>query len=817
MVPFKNYFLGLEEPPSPRAVSVQKCMRVSGKHNDLENVGPSHRHHTFFEMLGNFSFGDYFKEEAIRFGWDLVTEVWGLPKQTLWATVFEEDDEAADLWKRIAGLPSERVLRCGAKDNFWAMGDTGPCGPCSEIFVDLRPEEGQVDWHEGTESGRYVELWNLVFMQFERQEDGRLVPLPDPSILAAAAELAGVEYGRRPANDIDLRVIADHLRAVSFLLADGVIPSNEGRGYVLRRLLRRAVRHGMGLGFEEPFLNRLMPVVTELMTDVYEELGAAEEASITTVEAEERKFLDTVAIGSKQVQEAVEAALRSGSSELAGETIFRFYDTHGLPLELVREIAEEEGLTLDERGFEKELERQRRRSRAAVGDSQRRLAAARAALAETASSAVTEFVGYSRLRLPDARVIALAGLREASAVARDELAEGAFYAEAGGQVGDRGRLSWEGGEGEVIDTRKEDSVYFHFLRVTRGSLGSGAVVEAVVDSVWRSPTERNHTATHLLHAALRHVLGPGVRQAGSLVAPDRLRFDFTYGEPLNKAQIREIEDLVNRWILSARETVVTENRSFQEAVDSGAMALFGEKYGDRVRTVEVSPLEVVEEPLRSLELCGGCHVRNSGEIGLFVITSERGVASGVRRIEARTGEGAQELVRERFDRLEQVGAALDVGEDQIVSEMTELRESRRRLERELSRLRMRLVAGRQEEEGEVEVAGIKVVAREVPQAPANEIRDMVDVLKRRLGSGVVVLGARDSSKVNLVAAVTGDLTGRIDAGRLANKVAALVGGKGGGRRDFAQAGGRLPDRLPQALESVPELVRGELDERPSKS
>jgi alanyl-tRNA synthetase len=855
MVPFKNYFLGSEEPPSPRAVSVQKCMRVSGKHNDLENVGPSHRHHTFFEMLGNFSFGDYFKEEAIRFGWELVTEVWGLQKETLWATVFEEDDEAADLWKRIAGLPSERVLRCGAKDNFWAMGDTGPCGPCSEIFVDLRPGEGQIDWHEGTESGRYVELWNLVFMQFERQEDGRLVPLPDPSIdtgaglervaatiegfasnydsdlfrpiLAAAAELAGVEYGRRPASDIDLRVIADHLRAVCFLLADGVIPSNEGRGYVLRRLLRRAVRHGMGLGFEEPFLNRLIPVVTELMTDVYEELGAAEEASRTTVEAEERKFLDTVAIGSKQVQEAVEAALRSGSSELSGEAIFRFYDTHGLPLELVREIAEEEGLTLDEKGFEKELERQRRRSRAALGDSQKRLAAARTALAETTSAAVTEFVGYSRLRLPNARVIALAGLAEASAVARDELAEGEegvavldrtpFYAEAGGQVGDRGRLSWEGGEGEVMDIRKEDSVYFHFLRVNRGNLGAGAVVDAEVDSSWRSPTQRNHTATHLLHAALRYVLGPGVRQAGSLVAPDRLRFDFTYGEPLTKAQIREIEDLVNRWILSSRETVVTEDRGFEEAVDSGAMALFGEKYGDKVRTVEISPLEVEGESLRSLELCGGCHVRNSGEIGLFVVTSERGVASGVRRIEARTGEGAQELVRERFDRLEQVGAALDVGEDQIVSEMTELRESRRRLERELSRLRMRLVAGRQEGEGEVEVAGIKVVAREVPQAPANEIRDMVDVLKRRLGSGVVVLGARDASKVNLVAAVTGDLTGRIDAGRLANKVAALVGGKGGGRRDFAQAGGRLPERLPLALETVPELVRGELDERPGRS
>ena len=847
MVPFKNFFLGSEEPPSNRAVSVQKCMRVSGKHNDLENVGPSPRHHTFFEMLGNFSFGDYFKEEAIRFGWDLVTEVWEVPKRQLHVTVFEEDDDAAELWQRVAGVPANRVRRCGAKDNFWAMGETGPCGPCSEIFVDLHPDEPEMDWEEGTENGRYLEIWNLVFMQFARGENGELSPLPNPSIdtgaglervaatlqrlesnydsdlfrpiLDAAAVLANTEYGRRASSDVDLRVIADHLRAVSFLLADGVIPSNEGRGYVLRRLLRRAVRHGMSLGFEEPFLHRLLPVVTEVMGASYPELGHAQGASATTVELEEGRFLETVALGSKQVQDAIEEHRKSGAKVLPGEAVFRFYDTYGLPLETIREIAEEERFDLDVSGFEKRLEEQRRRSRAASADSRQQLTWAREALRDAASQGPTPFRGYTELSLPASRIVAIARFDAESAAVVDSLSEGQdgvvilaetpFYADAGGQLGDRGWLRGRSGEACVLDTRKEDSVHYHFVTCERGALEAGESVEAVVDRQWRQPTERHHTATHLLQAALRHVLGPGVRQAGSLVAPDRLRFDFTHGEPLSQTEVRRVEDLVNHWVLAARDTEILDGREFKEAVASGAMALFGEKYGDLVRTVEVPAIEVEGERIASLELCGGCHVRNSGEIGVFVITSERGVASGVRRMEARTGEAARALLRARSGVVEELSSRLEVAPDRLVDEVEALASRRRSLERELSDLRVKLVAESSESD-ETEIEGIKVLVREVPAAPANEIRNMADVLRARIGSGVVVIGLRDGDKVNLVTAVSNDLVDRLHAGKLAQRIATLVGGKGGGRADFAQAGGKRVDLLQGALESVPDLVREEL-------
>jgi alanyl-tRNA synthetase len=847
MVPFKNFFLGSEEPPAPRAVSVQKCMRVSGKHNDLENVGPSPRHHTFFEMLGNFSFGDYFKEDAIRFGWDLVTEVWEVPKERLHVTVFEEDDEAAELWQQVAGIQADRVRRCGAKDNFWAMGETGPCGPCSEIFVDLRPDEPEIDWERGSESGRYLEIWNLVFMQFERRDDGELSPLPNPSIdtgaglervaatlqglesnydsdlfrpiLDAAAILAGTAYGRESSRDIDLRVVADHLRAVSFLLADGVIPSNEGRGYVLRRLLRRAVRHGMSLGFEEPFLHRLLPVVTEVMGRSYSELAHAQSASATTVEMEEGKFLETVALGSKQVQDAIEEYRKSGARALPGEAVFRFYDTFGLPLETIREIAEEEGFALDIRGFERSLEEQRSRSRAASADSRQQLTWAREALRDAASGRATRFRGYSELSLVDTRITAMAKFEASTAssvstfMAGDEgvviLDQTPFYADAGGQLGDRGWLRSGQGEARVIDTRREDSVHYHFVVVERGSFEEGDSVAATVDREWREPTQRHHTATHLLQAALRHVLGPGVRQAGSLVAPDRLRFDFTHGHPLSKDEISRVEDLVNRWVLSARDVDIHEGRDFEEAVAAGAMALFGEKYGDQVRTVEVPAIEVEGEEITSLELCGGCHVRNSGEIGVFVITSERGVASGVRRIEARTGEAARQLLQVRTGVIETLSGRLEVAEDRLVDEVEALAERRRNLERELSDLRMKLVAGRTESD-ETEVAGIKVLAREVPAATASEIRNMADVLRAKIGSGVVVLAVREGGKVSFVTAVSNDLADRLHAGKLAQRIATLVGGRGGGRADFAQAGGKLVDQLPVALESVPAFVLEEL-------
>ncbi|MCZ6726812.1 MAG: alanine--tRNA ligase [Acidobacteria bacterium] len=844
MVQFKDFFLGLEPPPFLRAVTSQKCMRVSGKHNDLENVGPSPRHHTFFEMLGNFSFGDYFKAEAIEFAWELVTGVWGLPPEHLFATVYEQDDDAEDLWRRISGLPSERVLRCGKKDNFWSMGDTGPCGPCSEIFVDLHPGESHGDWHEGSENGRYLEIWNLVFMQFDRATDGTLSELPNPSIdtgaglervaavlqgvesnydtdlfqplLRSTAVLAGREYGAQADDDVSMRVIADHLRAVTFLLADGVIPSNEGRGYVLRRILRRAVRHGMNLGFEDPFLNRLVPVVGEVLGAHYPELAATGRSSVDTVAAEESKFLETVARASQQVQAAIDRARAAGESVLDGETVFRFYDTHGLPVELIREIAEEERFAIDEEGFTRELEGQRSRSRAASMGGKNRLE--QASLEDTAPS---RFIGYSTLEEPQAVVSGVSleltegehsgefvPLKASQSLVAGEAGVAAFeptpfYAEAGGQVGDRGVLTWKGGGRAVVtDTQKSRlDTHLHFLTVEKGELRVGQTVRAEVDPAHRRPTQRNHTATHLLQAALRHVLGEGVRQAGSLVAPDRLRFDFTHGGPLTTTQLDEIEDIVNRWVLAAKDVEITDDRDLDEAVKAGAMALFGEKYDDRVRTVEVAG------GVGSFELCGGCHVRNTGEIGSMQIVSERGVASGVRRIEALTGEGALAETRRRRALLARASEELDSSEERLVEEIRSLKAHSRELERELSRARIELVSSAGDDDEAVDVDGVAVWVREVAPAPPSELRTMADVLRGKLGSGVVVLGSRGDGKVSLVVAVTPDVTDRLQASDLVGELAPMVGGAGGGRLDFAQAGGRQPENLDATLAAAPEIVR----------
>src|SRR5688572_16856119 len=845
MVQFKDYFLGARQPEARRAVSVQKCLRVSGKHNDLENVGPSPRHHTFFEMLGNFSFGDYFKAEAIEFGWELVTRVWGLEPRALAVTVFHEDEEAADLWRRIAGLPPERIHRCGAEDNFWAMGETGPCGPCSEIYVDRSPEAPEVGWEAGTASGRYLEIWNLVFMQFDRAADGALQPLPNPSIdtgaglervaavlegvdsnydtdlfqplLRAAAELAGTRYGAGAESDVALRVIADHLRAVAFLLADGVIPGNEGRGYVLRRLLRRAVRHGMRIGFQEPFLHRLLPELREVMGAAYPELTATEPASRATLRAEEEKFLATVASGSRLVQEAIEEAKRTGAAALTGDVAFRLYDTHGLPLELIREIAEEERLAVDETGFERALSGQRVRSREATGEAQKRVGALQEALRAAGDLPATEFRGYDELERRGARVLALAGLDDAGGAAlRQELGAGErgvavvdstpFYAEAGGQVGDQGEMAWEDGRAEVTDTQKTTGgSVLHFLRVREGRLRQGAVLGLRVGEGARRSTQRNHTATHLLHAALRQVLGTGVRQAGSLVAPDHLRFDFTHGQGLTAEERTRVEDLVNDWIRRAAEVRI-EWRGYQEAVEAGAMALFGEKYGERVRIVAV--------PGFSLELCGGCHVRNTGEIALFLVTAERGIASGVRRVEALTGEAALAHVREREALLADIERQAGTPAARAAAEVGSLRDRVRELERELARLRLRAVTGGagggEGAAAFAEVAGVKVVAREVPPAPAEELRNMADALRDQLGSGVVVLGSRADGKVSLVATVSKDLAARVQAGELVRRIAPIVGGRGGGRADFAQAGGKEPEKLGQALAAVAEAVRESL-------
>jgi alanyl-tRNA synthetase len=848
MVQFKDNFLGVQKPESPRAASSQKVMRVSGKHNDLENVGPSPRHHTFFEMLGNFSFGDYFKEDAIRFGWDLVTRVWGLPASRLFATVYEEDDEAFDLWVKLSTLGPERIHRCGKKDNFWAMGETGPCGPCSEIFVDLHPELPEVGWDEGSDSGRYMEIWNLVFMQFDRSPEGVLTPLPKPSIdtgmgleritsvlegvhsnydtdlfqpiLAAAAELARTKYGADAEKDVSLRVIADHLRAVSFLLADGVIPGNEGRGYVLRRILRRAVRHGMRLGFEEPFLYKLVPVLGEVMGGAYLELAATRQASMATIKAEEEKFLSTVANGARQVQEEIERLRPQGITTLPGSMVFRLYDTYGLPLEVIREIAEEERFQIDEAGFSEALDAQREQSRKATAEVQNRLSALREVLRGHAELAETHFEGYDRTEMIDtpAEVVRLATWREGAPVRVSTLQKGqvgvvildqtVFYAESGGEVGDTGLMTWDGGRARVVDTQKDQSgVFFHFVEVEEGSLARHTKVQLRVEHDRRLSIQRNHTATHLLHAALRQVLGKSVRQAGSLVAPDRLRFDFTYHRGMFRQEWEQTEDLVNEWI---RRSVSTEFvwRSYQEAIAAGAMALFGEKYGERVRTVNV--------PGFSLELCGGCHVRNTGEIGLFLIDSERGVASGVRRIEAVTGTYALEEVRSQRATYGELVARLGIRSgdyEQQLQKADQLRQRQNELESEMRKLRMQLVSGAVSPSGgdeELMVDGIRVLAREVPPAPANELRDMADTLRSKLGSGVVVIGTRGDGNVSLVAAVSKDLTARVKAGELVKKLSAIVGGGGGGRPDFAQAGGKDPEKLPQALAAVESAVREQL-------
>ncbi len=844
MVQFKDYFTGAARPEFPRAVTVQKCLRVSGKHNDLENVGPSPRHHTFFEMLGNFSFGDYFKAEAIEFGWELVTRVWGLAPGHLFASVYEQDDEAAELWRRISGLAPERIVRCGEKDNFWAMGETGPCGPCSEIYVDRHPDLPAVGWEEGTDSGRYLEIWNLVFMQYERAAGGALTPLPKPSIdtgaglervaavvagvdsnydtdlfqpiLAGAASLAGTAYGRDAQHDTSLRVIADHLRATAFLLADGVIPTNDGRGYVLRRLLRRAVRHGMRVGFEEPFLCRLLPIVDEAMAGAYPELKATQSASTATIRAEEEKFFDTVATGSRMVQEGIEEAKRAGRSELSGEQVFRLYDTYGLPIQLLREIAEEERFAVDEAGFEAAIAGQRERSRAATGSALRSKQFVDLALARNPEAQTpTTFEGYEKLSAEGVKVVAAVGTTEQPRGAGDssgsaELIEGigegesgvlvlertVFYAESGGEVGDQGEIRWPGGRALVEDTTKDNAGRFlHWVKVVEGALRRPfPLLDLLVSESYRRATQRNHTATHLLHAALRSVLGEGVRQAGSLVAPEHLRFDFTYGKPLTDDERARVEGLVDAWVLKAVPTKITADRDPKEAIAAGAMALFGEKYGDRVRTVEV--------PGFSLELCGGCHVANTGEIGPFVLRSERGVASGVRRIEALTGEGALRFLRQRDSDLAAVETALGAAAGHAGNELAKLKREVKEREAELARLRVQLVSGAPSAAEEQVVAGIRILVREVPTAPPAELRNMADLLRSRLGSGVVVLGTRGDGKVALIATVSDDLRARVPAGKLLKALAGLIGGSGGGRDDFAQAGGKEPDRLPEALSGV---------------
>jgi alanyl-tRNA synthetase len=821
MVQFKELFLGHEHRPYQRATTAQRCVRAGGKHNDLENVGYTARHHTFFEMLGNFSFGDYFKREAIGYAWDYLTRVLGLPPERLWVTVFTEDDEAAAIWLDEIKVDPHRFSRCGAADNFWSMGETGPCGPCSEIFYDHGPTiPGGPPGSPDADGDRYVEIWNLVFMQFNRHADGTLTPLPRPSVdtgmglerLAAVAQGVHSNYdidlfvnliddaaavtGCADRNDKSLRVIADHIRSTAFLIADGVTPSNEGRGYVLRRIMRRAIRHGHRLGCSEPFFHRLVaPLVAEMGT-AYPELPAAQAQVERVIRLEEERFAETLSHG-MGILEGVIAGLTDGC--IPGETVFKLYDTYGFPTDLTADIARERDLTLDLEGFERAMAEQKGRARAAsqFGVSQE---------LDLDFQGQAEFCGYDRLH-EQATVVAL--YRDGqSCDALDDGQSGLvvldrtpFYGESGGQLGDRGTLTGEAGCFAVNDSQKKgEGIICHLGQVIAGQVRVGDCVAAEVDAGRRGATALNHSATHLLHAALRQVLGDHVQQKGSQVGPERLRFDFSHFEPVSREQLLTIERLVNQEIRK-NHLVETRIMSLEDAKSTGAMALFGEKYADQVRLLRMGDF--------STELCGGTHVKAVGDIGLCKIVAEGGIASGVRRIEALTGAAALDWVEADEDRVLRLAGMLKGGRDDLDDRVASLLERGRSLEKELDQLKARLAssAGKDLAAQAVEVGGIKVLAAHIEGVDPKALRETLDQLKDKLGSAVVVLATVTDAKVSLVAGVTPDLTGRLKAGDLIREVAARVGGKGGGRPDMAQAGGTDPNGLPAALGLVEGWVR----------
>ncbi len=838
---FKDVFLGRDQREYRRAASSQKCMRVSGKHNDLETVGRTPRHHTFFEMLGNFSFGDYFKSEAIAWAWELCTKVYGIDPRYLVVTVFEEDDEAYAIWRDQVGVPGDRIFRCGEKDNFWAMGDTGPCGPCSEIHYDMGERVGDTTSPFGSEGNRWVEIWNLVFMQYNRDASGRLTPLPSPSIdtgmgleriacvlqgvagnyetdlfrpiIEEASRLTGVEYGRQESTDISLRILADHSRAAMFLVDDGVVPGNEGRGYVLRKILRRAIRHGRMLGREEPFLFTLTALVAELMGGAYPELLKSREYAAQIVRNEEEKFSATLSVGLSLLEDLFRQAGTTADRVVPGSELFRLYDTYGFPFDLAREIAEEQGFSVDERGFQVELEKQRVRARASWKGSEAQVRDIYRRLAERGFR--TEFTGYTQITEVEGRILALVrGEEEAEQLLEGEEGEVVldrtpFYAEAGGQIGDRGVMESDLGRAEVLDTfAPVGGLRLHRVRLLHGELRVGDKVVSSVATDRRLNTVRNHTATHLLHAALREVLGEHVKQAGSLVAPERLRFDFTHYRALTDWEIRQIEDRVNQKI---RENlpVCTEIKDLDEAVSAGAMALFGEKYDQQVRVVSV--------PGFSMELCGGTHAERTGDLSLFKIVSESSISAGVRRIEAITGEAAWRRFLEDEAALRALEETLHSRRDQLGESvqrvLAELREAQKQIERLQLQLAQRDSADAAQNAREI--AGVRVVARRIDNVDRGTLRRLADQIRGKLRSGVVVLGTPENGKVSLVVMVTPDLSDRLRADELIRPIARIVGGGGGGRADMAEAGGKEPAKLPEALEQVYAEVERGLAARPA--
>jgi alanyl-tRNA synthetase len=823
MVQFKDLFLGKEVRDYSRAATAQRCVRAGGKHNDLENVGYTARHHTFFEMLGNFSFGDYFKREAIHFAWNFITGTLEIPKDRLWVTVYTEDDEAERIWVEEIGIDPTRCTRLGEKSNFWAMGDTGPCGPCSEIFYDHGPEiPGGPPGSPDEDGDRYVEIWNLVFMQYERSSDGVLVPLPKPSVDTGMGleRVAAVMQGVHSNYDIDLfkaliraaaditgtqdfesaslRVIADHIRACTFLIIDGVVPSNEGRGYVLRRIIRRAIRHGYKLGQTQPFFHKLVPTLVREMGSYYSELVSGEARAMQVLAQEETRFAETLATGMALLDAEASKLI---SSVIPGETVFRLYDTYGFPADLTADVARERGLTIDQEGFDVAMEAQRGRARAAskfgvdLRDSVK-------------LSGKTDFSGYDRfaesaqvtsLIFDGAVVEALSPGQEGQVI----LDHTPFYAESGGQVGDTGVLSNGGARFTVRDTQKIGASFAHVGVLESGELHVGDVVDAQIDQERRKAIALNHSATHLLHAALRKILGTHVEQKGSLVAADRLRFDFSHTQALSTDELHQVEALVNSAI---RENAPVETRvmALDDARAAGAMSLFGEKYESDVRVLSIGDF--------SMELCGGTHVERAGDIGLFKITGESGVAAGVRRVEALTGPGAYQWVVHTDQVLRDIAAMLRGSREDVDEKVRELLERSRRLEKEVQQLKSKLASGHG---GDLsshakDVGGVKVLAVQIDGADVRSLRDAMDQLKSKLGSSVIVLASVLEGKVVLVAGVSDDLVARMKAGEIAGQVAAKVGGRGGGRADFAQAGGTQPENLGAALAGVESLVRSRL-------
>jgi alanyl-tRNA synthetase len=828
MVQFKKIFLGQEKRDYTRAATSQKCLRVGGKHNDLENVGRTARHHTFFEMLGNFSFGDYFKEDAIRLAWNFVTVELGLDKEKLFVSIFRDDDEAGELWRKVAGVPAERIFRLGEKDNFWAMGDTGPCGPCSEIYVD----QG-ADMACGPDCGigkcdcdRYLEIWNLVFMQFNRSEDGTLTPLPKPSIdtgmgleritavcqgkrsnfdtdlfqglIQTMAKKAGVAYHQGEESDTALRVIADHSRSIAFLLADGMLPSNEGRGYVLRRLIRRAYRFGKLLGFDEPFLCDTADQVVSEMGGTFPELVASREFMVRVVRQEEERFGETLDKGLRILEDEMAGLKAGGLSTISGETAFKLYDTYGFPLDIVNDIAEKQGFSVDEAGFREHMAVQKKKSKQAwAGSGDKGLAGQFASL--TGAGLESEFIGYDCLTATS-RIVALLDA-EGQPVERLNSGTGfmvtlktPFYGESGGQMGDTGRVQAPTGSARVLDTLKPAAgLIVHKIEVGGGEILADQEVELFVEEGERIATARNHSATHLLHAALRRVLGEHVKQAGSLVGPSRLRFDFTHISGLSAEELQKVEDEVNRAIL-ADAPIVTQVMSYDAAVQQKqAMALFGEKYEADVRVVEMAG--------ESVELCGGTHLSSTGQAGTFVILSEAGIAAGVRRIEALTGWDALRHWQAQREEVRSAAAALKAAPHELGKKIIALQDQSKALARELQTLQAKVMSesGKDLASEAKDIAGMKVLARKIDAPDMNALRNLMDDLRSKLSSGIIALAAEIDGKAMLVLAVSKDLHGRYTAPALIKEVSGEIKGGGGGRPDLAQAGGSEPEGIDRAL------------------